>query len=261
MKYGFLGCGNMGSAIARAVSNITQDIMITDRSGKAKSVAQELNIIYSDAKTIAMECDRIFLAVKPQMMQTALAPVTEILRARKPVLITMAAGLEMQRFEEFLGARLPIIRIMPNTPVSIGKGMTVYCYNDLIEADILEDFISDMQYTGKMDEISESLIDAASALSGSGPAYMYMFLDALSDGAVSCGMPRKKAVEYAALTMLGAAEMVLQSGDHPCALKDAVCSPAGSTIEGVKKLEANGFRSAVIECVSAAYQKNKALNK
>lgn len=261
MKYGFIGCGNMGGAIARAISNATKDIMITDRSGKAKILAQELSCTYADPITVAASCDRIFLGVKPQMMREALTPLQEQFKERKPLLITMAAGLEIAKIQELAGAELPVIRIMPNTPVQVGKGMTLYCCNELVADGILEDFLNDMAYTGRMDQIPEHLIDAAGVVSGCGPAYMYMFAEALADGAVSCGVPRGKALEYAAATLSGAGEILLQTGEHPGKLKDAVCSPGGSTIAGLNILEERAFRGAIIDCVKAAYKRNQELGK
>ena len=178
MKYGFIGCGNMGGAIARSLSKVTNDIMITDRSGKAKSLADELSCTYSDPTTVATSCDRIFLGVKPQMMRDALTPLQDYFKERKPLLITMAAGLEISKIQELAGVALPVIRIMPNTPVQVGKGMTLYCCNDLVDNNTLEDFLRDMAYTGRMDQIPEHLIDAAGVVSGCGPAYMYMFAEA-----------------------------------------------------------------------------------
>lgn len=261
MKYGFIGCGNMGGAIAKALSKTTTDIVLTDRSGKAKKLAAELGCQYADTFTIVNECDRIFLAVKPQMMADVLAPVRQILQLRKPMLVTMAAGLTIERIQSLAGGVMPIVRIMPNTPVSVGKGMIPYCCNPYVNQSELQDLVADMRFAGKMDALDEKLIDAASALSGSGPAYMYLFLESLADGAVACGMPRKKALEYAAMTMAGSAEMAISSGEHPGVLKDAVCSPGGSTIVGVKVLEQHGFRGAVMDCVTAAYQKNIDLGK
>lgn len=261
MKYGFIGCGNMGGAIASALAKTTTDILITDRSGKAKETAARLGCEYSDIFTIANECDRIFLAVKPQMMADVLAPVKQVLQLRKPMLITMAAGLKIEKIESLAGGIMPIVRIMPNTPVSVGKGMIPYCSNKFVKENELNELLDDLRYVGRMDPLEEKLIDAATALSGSGPAYMYLFIEALADGAVACGMPRKKALEYAAMTMSGAAEMLLTSGEHPGVLKDAVCSPGGSTIIGVKTLEEHGFRSAAIDCVLQAYQKNIELGK
>lgn len=261
MKYGFIGCGNMGGAIAKALRHQTADIMIADPSPNAKALAETLGAVYTDNETLASSCDRIFLAVKPHLMKGMLSPLQPILAERKPLLITMAAGLEISQILSFAGCELPIIRIMPNTPVSLGKGMIQYCCNSLVSDELLTDWLKDMQFCGRLDALEERLIDAASALSGSGPAYMYMFIEALSDGAVACGIPRAKAYEYAAMTMAGAAEMVLSSGQHPGALKDAVCSPGGSTIAGVRALEQNGFRGAAMDCIMATYLKNKELGK
>ena len=234
MKYGFIGCGSMGGAIAKALSTKTKDIQIADRSGKGKVLAQELGIVYGSNEAIARECDRIFLGVKPHMMAGMLAPLAPILAERKPLLITMAAGLTLSTIEAMAGTRLPVIRIMPNTPTALGKGVIPYCCNDLVDQ---------------------------AALSGSGPAYVYVLLEALSDGAVACGIPRAKAMEYAAMTLVGSAEMFLAGNKHPGALKDAVCSPGGSTIEGLRVLEQHGFRGAVMDCVIAAWRKNQELGK
>jgi len=261
MKYGFIGCGNMGGAIANALAKTTKDILVSDRSGKAKALAKELQITYAAPLAIAASCDRIFLAVKPQMMRQALEPLKNQLVNRRPLLITMAAGLEIATIQNIVGADLPVIRIMPNTPVLVGKGMTLYCRNDNVDDAVLEDFLKDMTFTGRMDEIPEHLIDAAGVVSGCGPAYMYMFAEALADGAVACGVPRAKALEYAAATLAGAGEILLKTGEHPEKLKDNVCSPGGSTIAGVNVLEQRAFRGAVMDCVKAAYQRNKELGK
>ncbi len=261
MKYGFIGCGNMGGSIVRALSRNTKDIAVTDRSGKAKTLASELGITYSDNAAIAAQCDRIFLAVKPHMMKDMLLPLRETLARRKPLLITMAAGLEMEKIEEFAGVRLPVIRIMPNTPTSVGKGVIPYCANDLVDGEVLRDWLKDMDQCGLLDPLEERLMDAASALSGSGPAYLYLMLEAMADGAVACGLPRAKAMDYAAMTMAGAAEIYLSTHQHPGALKDAVCSPGGSTIAGIRVLEERGFRGAAMDCVCAAFEKNKELGK
>ena len=261
MKYGFIGCGNMGGAVARALSKSTKDIAVSDRSGKAKVLAQELGIVYADNRTIAETCDRIFIAVKPHMVKGMLAPLQEILAQRKPALISMAAGLEISQIEAFAGVSLPTIRIMPNTPTAIGKGVIQYACNGLVDEALLADWLQDMRFCGLLDALDEQLIDAASALSGSGPAYLYVMLEALADGAVACGLPRAKAMEYAAMTMVGAGEMYLQTKAHPGALKDAVCSPGGSTICGIRALEDKGFRGAAMDCVMATFRKNKELGK
>ncbi len=261
MKYGFIGCGNMGGAIARALAHTTTDFAITDRSGRAIALAAEIPCGYLSSESIAEECERIFLGVKPHLMKDVLAPLQPILKENKPLLITMAAGLTMAQIEEFAGCELPVIRIMPNTPVAIGKGVIQYCANELVDRDILDDFLMDMRHAGVLDELDERLIDAASAVSGSGPAYVYMFIEALADGAVACGIPRAKAMEYAAATVIGAGELVLATGQHPGALKDAVCSPGGSTISGIRALENHGFRAAAMEAVIATYNRNKELGK
>ena len=261
MKYGFIGCGNMGGAVARALSGTTKDILVSDRSGKAKALAEELGISYGDNQTIAQSCQRIFLAVKPHMMADMLAPLAPVLAQRKPVLITMAAGLTMAQIQAFVGAEIPVIRVMPNTPTAVGMGVIPYCANPLVTEEDLSDWLKDMAPCGLLDPLEERLIDAASALSGSGPAYAYVLLEALADGAVACGLPRAKAMAYAAKMLSGSAEMFLASGQHPGALKDAVCSPGGSTIEGIRVLEQRGFRGAAMDCVIAAYRKNLELGK
>ena len=261
MKYGFIGCGNMGSSLARALCNSTKDIAVADFSDYSKAFAEEMGITHTDNVTLVKNCDRIFLAVKPHIMASCLAPLKEMLAEKKPLLISMAAGVEIAKIEAMIGAKLPIIRIMPNTPTAVGKGVILYCCNELVDDATLSDWLNDMAPCGIVDALAENLIDAASALSGSGPAYMYMMIEALADGAVACGLPRDKAMVYAAATMEGAAKMFLSSNQHPGALKDAVCSPGGSTIEGVRVLEQGGFRSAAMECVVAAYNKNKELGK
>lgn len=259
MKYGFLGCGNMGSAIAKALNKATDQIVITDRTGKAKTIANDLNCAYTNADNLVEECDRIFLAVKPQVMEAVLTPLKPALARKKPMLISMAAGLSIEKIEQLAGTELPIIRMMPNTPVAVGCGMIQFCCNPLVADEALSSFLKDMRYCGRLDAIEERLMDSASALSGCGPAYMYMFAEALADGAVACGLPRDKAIEYATITMAGAAQMLLQTGQHPGTLKDAVCSPGGSTIAGLRALEEHGFRGAVMDCISAAYKRSKEL--
>jgi pyrroline-5-carboxylate reductase len=261
MKYGFLGCGNMGGAIARALAKKTTDFSVTDRSGKAIGLAVELCCGYVSTEEIAENAERIFLAVKPQMMAGALENLRPILAEKKPLLITMAAGLTMEQIQQMAGCALPVIRIMPNTPVAVGQGLTLYCANELVTPEILADFLSDMEYSGILDPVEEKLFDAAGTVSGCGPAYFYMFIEAMADGAVACGVPRGKAMQYAAATMAGAAQMVLKTKKHPGELKDAVCSPGGSTIAGVNVLEQRAFRGAVMDCVKAAYKRNQELGK
>ncbi len=260
MKYGFIGCGNMGGALARALSKSTMDILIADKNPAIEALAEELGATFGTVKQAAA-CDYVFLAVKPQMMAAVLAPLQGIFAEKKPVVVSMAAGMSVAQIEEFVGTSLPIIRIMPNTPCAVGKGMISYCCNSLVTDEMIATFLADMAPAGRFEQLDEKLMEAATAVAGCGPAFMYMFIEAMADGGVVCGLPRDKAIAYAAATMEGAARMVLETGIHPGALKDAVCSPGGSTIVGVNTLEENGFRGAVMDCVKAAYEKSVELGK
>ena len=261
MQYGFIGCGSMGGAIARALAKKTTDFMITDRSGRARALAEELGCSYGTTEEICQQADSIFLGVKPHMLRQVLAPVAPILAQRKPLLISMAAGVELAAIRDMVGADLPILRIMPNTPVAVGSGVVPYCSNDLVTEDQEKAVLRSLSRAGFLTPMDESLLDAASALSGCGPAFVYMFIEALADGAVACGLPRTQALQFAAATVIGSGEMVLSTGQHPGSLKDAVCSPGGSTIQGVRTLEEHGFRGAVMDCVIAAFEKNRTLGK
>ncbi len=261
MKYGFIGCGNMGGAIAQALAKKTKDILLSDRSGKGEAFAKELGCKYADPATVAAECDRIFLAVKPQGMEAVLSALKDILQERKPVLITMAAGLKLERIEQMLGFPVPMIRIMPNTPVQVGLGTIPYCHNTLADTALIADFLADMKPAGVLDNLPEDLFDVATALSGSGPAYLYLFAEALADGAAACGLPQDKALPYIISTMAGSAAMMLLAGKEPAQLRQEVCSPGGSTIAGVNALEAADIRKASAECIRAAYNRNIELGK
>ena len=260
MKYGFIGCGNMGGALARALTKTTKNVIIADPSSYAEELAAQMDCEYGTNEEAA-RCDRVFLAVKPNILGVVLANLRPILKVHKPLLISMAAGVSIEQIESYAGMELPIIRIMPNTPAAVGKGMITYCTNELVDEDTVEDFLTDMCMAGHFDRLDEKLMEAVTAVIGCGPAYMYMMIEAMADGGVACGLPRAKAQLYAAMTMAGAAEMVMKSGMHPGALKDAVCSPGGSTIAGVRTLEQHGFRGAVMDCVDAAYRKSQDLGK
>lgn len=261
-KFGFIGTGNMGSALARAVRKTmpAHELILSDGvSSRAQALAAELNCRAADNKSVAGQAQFIFLGVKPQMMETVLEGIADTLAIRRDrfVLVTMAAGVKISRIREILGMNYPIIRIMPNTPVSIGEGVVLYSASEGVFMDEITDFTNCMRNAGILDRIDENLIDAASALSGCGPAFVYMFAEALADGAVECGLPRAKAVEYAAQTLIGAATLIKESNKHTGELKDEVCSPAGTTIEGVHALENAGFRGAVMSAVKAAFKKTK----
>lgn len=257
MKYGFIGCGNMGGAIAKALAKKCDSLMVSDLSGKAKA----LGFAYGSAEEAAKSCDRLFLAVKPQVMGGVLEQLRPALQEKKPLLITMAAGLTMEKIAAYAGGEYPTIRIMPNTSVAIGKGVTLYCRNSLVSDGLLASFLEDMSASGEMVALDEALFDAGTSLSGCGPAYCYLFLEAMADGAVACGIPRQTALRLAAATMAGSGAMVMETGQHPAQLRDAVCSPGGSTIAGVKALEETGARNAAIAAIAAAYKRNQELGK
>lgn len=265
-KFGFIGAGNMGSALARAVrrSISKNEIVLADSSEtKAQVLANELGCKVSNNKAIAAEAKFIFLGVKPQVMASVLAGISPILASRNDrfVLVTMAAGIPLSKYNEMLGRQYPIIRIMPNTPVSVGEGVVLYSPNESVFMDEITEFCDALKSAGLVDKIDENLIDAAAALSGCGPAFVYMFAEALADGAVASGLPRNKALAYAVRTISGAAKLMAVSGKHPAQLKDEVCSPGGTTIAGVHTLETSGFRAASMGAVKSAFDKTKELNK
>lgn len=257
---GFIGTGNMGSAIAWAAawSKQAQRVLLANRTPiKAESLAAQLpGAALSTNEEIARTAQLIFLGVKPQMMQLVLSPLEPILRKREDrfILVTMAAGLSCERIQDIVDMDCPVIRMMPNTPAAIGAGVIQYCGLG-VTMEELDSFAALLQPAGLVDPVPEGLIDAASAVSGCGPAFAYLFIEALADGGVACGLPREKAVAYAAQMAEGAARMVLESGKHPGELKDAVCSPGGTTIQGVRTLEERGFRAAAMDAVIAAYEK------
>ena len=252
----------MGGSLARAVCKAVgpETVLLSDKATvKAQLLADELKTEYADNRAVAESAEFIFLGVKPQVMKATLDEISPFLRRRTDrfVLVTMAAGTEMRAIEEMLGFSCPVIRIMPNTPVAKGKGMILYTANDNVFMDELSQFVGCLKFAGRLDKLDEKLIDAASAVSGCGPAFVYMFAEALADAGVECGLPRDKALEYAAQMISGSAEMLLTAGKNPGVLKDEVCSPAGTTICGVHSLERDGFRGAVMSAVKAAYDKTK----
>lgn len=262
MEYGFIGCGNMGGAIAKALSKNIKDIMLSDFvAEKASNLACELGCAVGDNGQVFTSCKSVFLGTKPQVLANMLKNSLAEIKNSDPILISMAAGVSIGEIEEILGYKPRIIRIMPNMPVAVGKGMILYASNGRITQEEKEKFCLDMSSAGVVDELDEKLIDAGCALSGCGPAYMYMMIEALADGGVACGLPRDKAIKYASATMSGAAETVLAQMGHPEVLKDKVCSPGGTTIAGVSALEENGFRNACIQAVLKGYEKSKNMSK
>ncbi len=264
-KIGFIGCGNMGGTLAKAAAKSGNEIFLADyNQDKAKELAEEIGGKDLGNVDIVAGCDLIFLGVKPQILPSVLDDnLKHVLRVRPQnfCLVSMAAGVSIEAIKEMAGGDYPVIRIMPNTPATVEKGMILYCQSENVTEAQVNMFLEVLAFAGTLDAIDEKLIDAASAVSGCGPAFVYMFIEALADGGVKAGLPRDKALKYAAETVLGSAEMVLKTGVHPGQLKDNVCSPAGSTIEGVRTLEANNFRSACIDAVTASFKRTKELGK
>ncbi len=268
LKIGFIGAGNMGGAIAKAVcsAGFGSFVYLCDRDeNRALSLAKELGCNTADNKVVSAECDIIFLGVKPQFISDAARELSDNITKQKrsslPLIVNMAAGVRLEKTESYFSEGTHIIRIMPNTPVAIGKGMTVYCPNRYVTEEDEKNFIAIMAKAGELDRVEERLIDSACAISGCGPAFVYMFIEAMADAGVRCGLPRDKALKYARQTVIGAGELAKDSGKHPGELKDAVCSPAGSTIEGVMALEKSAFRGAVADAVSEAYKRTVELGK
>lgn len=256
MKIGFIGAGNMGGALAIAAAKAVGGdcLLIADVSAeKAASLAAEIGAVTADNATVAAGCDYIFLGVKPQMMQAMLTDLKPHLNGNA-VLITMAAGLTTDQIRAWAGD-LPVIRIMPNTPVAVGEGMTLYAATPDVTAAQLEGFVAMMARSGKLCALPESLIDSGCAVSGCGPAFAYLFIEAMAAGGVEKGLSREQSLQLAAQTVLGAAQMVLQTGRDPIALKDAVCSPGGATLQGVAVLERDDLKGIVTAAIDAAYKR------
>lgn len=264
--FSFIGTGNMGSALARAAVRKVppEKILVSNRtSSKADTLADELKCIPTSVVSAAEQGKYVFLGVKPQMMGDLLREIAPILAARTDrfVLVTMAAGLTMARINELAGGDYPVIRIMPNTPCAVGEGVILCDANGKVTEEELDAFMENMSGAGVIDRLDEALIDVGSAVAGCGPAFVCLLLEALADGGVACGLPREKALLYAAQMVKGTAALQLSTGDHPGVLKDAVCSPGGTTIAGVRTLEERGFRGAAMDAVIAAVEKTKELGK
>ena len=264
MTYGFIGTGNMGGALATAVAKRGESIVLANRTpAKVETLAAKIGGTVTDNLTIANTCDYIFLGVKPQMMAETLMPLQQTFATRSTpfVLVSMAAGLTISAIQKMAGGDYPVIRIMPNTACAVGAGMTLYCCSQTVGAQRLQEFLDAMKESGELEEISEELIDAGSAVAGCGGAFACLFMEGLADGGVAVGLPREKALRFAAQTLLGTAVLARETGVHPGALKDAICSPGGTTIAGVHALENRGFRAAAMDAVIAAYDRTNELKK
>ena len=259
---GFIGAGNMGGALAQAAAKAVgaENIILTCKTrAHTLAAAERLGCASGSAGEIAKSSRFVFLGVKPQMLDGVAQSLSAPIAASEGVFVSMLAGVQLERLERTLGADKKIIRILPNTPCAVGQGVVLYCANARVTDDDIAAFCALMADAGIVDPVPEHLIDAGCAITGCGPAFAYMFIEALADGGVKCGLPRAKAVRYAAQMLAGSAEMVLRSGKHSELLKDEVCSPGGSTIAGVDALEQHAFRGSCIAAVEAAFEKTRQL--
>ncbi len=264
MTYGFIGTGNMGGALATALAKHGESIFLANRTrAKAETLAEKIGGMVTDNSTIAQTCDYIFLGVKPQMMAETLQPLQPVFAGRSDpfVLVSMAASLTISAIREMAGGDYPVIRIMPNTACAVGAGMTLYCCSENVGMKRLSGFLDAMSASGELEELPENLIDAGSAVAGCGGAFACLFLEGLADGGVAIGLPREKALRFARQMLLGTGILAKETGQHPGQMKDAICSPGGTTIAGVRALESRGFRGAAMEAVIAAYDRTQALKK
>lgn len=262
MKIGCIGTGAMGGAIMRAVCKKydVKNIVVTDKNEEmGKAFAKETGATFVSSNKEVLSADYIFLAVKPQFLGDVFDEIGTSI-SEKSVIISMAAGVKIEKLNGW-APKARFVRMMPNVCAQIGEAMTAVSYNSNITADEVENVKQILSSAGKVEIVPEKLMDCVTAVSGSGPAFVFMFIEAMADAAVRCGMPRSQAYTYAAQTVYGSAGMVLETGKHPAVLKDMVCSPAGTTIEGVAALEKDGLRDAVIDAVTAAYNKSVSLGK
>lgn len=265
-KIGFIGCGNMGQAILEGMiasgqvspSNIW---VYTPSPDKVEILREKFSINAAEsAQQVAQAADIVFGAVKPNIMLKVMSDVNSSLN-KDTVVISIAAGITLETLAKVLGHDRKIIRAMPNTPALVNAGMTSVTPNSLVTPEELTEAVNIFRSFGHAEVVSESLINAVVGVSGSSPAYIFMFIEAMADAAVLGGMPRQQAYRFAAHTLIGSARMVLETGIHPGELKDKVCSPSGTTIEAVRVLEEKGFRSAVIEAITQCMAKSEQLSK
>ncbi len=264
MTVGFIGLGNMASALIGGIISKgifdPQDIIGSDPSEVARDKAEKkfrMQVRDNNAD-VAKEADVILLAVKPQFLKVAIADIMDEVNDSKLV-ISIAAGKTLEWIAKEFEKDIKVIRVMPNTPALVGEGCAAVCPNNLCSDEDLNLALDILRSCGTANVVPENMMDVVTGVSGSSPAYVFLFIEAMADAAVLGGMPRKQAYEFAAQAVLGSAKMVLETGKHPGELKDMVCSPAGTTIEAVKVMEDMGFRGIVMEAVSAAIERSKEL--
>ncbi len=264
MVIGFIGLGNMAKAMIGGI--LMKDIVSTeDIIGAAptettrEKISRKFGIqTYSSNRQVAQEADMIILAVKPQYFPTVIEEIRDEVNENK-IVISVAAGKTIKWISGAFEKPVKLIRVMPNTPALVGAGCTAVCRNELVSDDDLNFAMEIFKSFGTASVVNENLMDVVVGVSGSSPAYAFMFIEAMADAAVAGGMPRNQAYEFAAQSLLGSAKMVLETGKHPGELKDMVTSPAGTTIEAVKVLEEKGFRGTVMDAVTACIEKSRSL--
>lgn len=264
-KIGFIGCGNMGTAMMSGIikANLIspQNIMASDfNDEKLEAIKEEKGIlITNDNLELAQFADILFLSVKPNIYQSVINEIKDKVNDNT-IIVTIAAGMDIKTVEKYFNRNIKLIRVMPNTPALVGEGMSAICPNKNILKEELEKVVNIFKCFSEVEIIEEKYIDVVTAVTGSSPAYVYMFIEALADGGVLKGLPRDKAYKMAAQAVYGSAKMVLETGNHPGKLKDDVCSPGGTTIEAVYSLEKNGMRAAIIEAVEECVKKAQEMN-
>lgn len=263
---GFIGCGNMGSAMLKGIvkSRIVPDrnIYVADHNiNKLKEIEKESKIhITADNKQAAKVADILILAVKPNCYTEVIKDIKDCIR-KETVIVSIAAGKTIQVIEELFEKEIKLVRVMPNTPALVGESMSALAVNSQMKEIEVKEIETIFNSFGKCEIVPEKLMDAVTAVSGSSPAYIYMLIEAMADEAVLEGMPRKQAYTFAAQAVLGSAKMVLETGKHPGELKDMVCSPGGTTIEAVYELEKTGFRTSIMQAMKKCSDKSKQMSK
>ncbi|MDY3918926.1 MAG: pyrroline-5-carboxylate reductase [Candidatus Limivivens sp.] len=264
MVLGFVGCGNMAVAMLKGIIKnkivSREDILASAlHEEKLKKTGEELGIrTTTDNCQVAREADILFLAVKPQFYETVIREIRDSVSPEQ-IVVSIAPGKSLEWLGKAFGKDVRLIRCMPNTPALVGEGITGVCPGSLVSSGELEQVCRILDGFGRSEVIPENLMDAVVGVSGSSPAYVFLFIEAMADAAVAAGMPRAQAYRFAAQAVYGSAKMVLETGKHPGELKDMVCSPAGTTIEAVRVLEEKGFRSAVMEAVRACVDKSRGM--
>lgn len=262
MTIGFIGLGNMAKAmisgmLAKGTVEPSRLIGSARTEKTREAVRQAYGIaVYESNQQVAEESEVLVLAVKPQMLEGVIGEIRDSIRP-DAVIVSIAAGKTLSWIEEAFGKEIRLIRCMPNTPALVMAGCSGVCRNGKVNDRQMEFCMKIFESFGLAEEVPERLIDAVGAVSGSSPAFVFMFMEALADGAVKAGMPRAQAYRFAAQAVMGSAKLMLETGKHPGELKDMVCSPGGTTIEGVQILEETGLRSSVMGAVEACVEKSK----